>query len=905
MTEWSSISKTNTIQRLKTDPQRGLAAGEAALRLKRHGPNRLPEKGGRSPVQMLLAQFQEFLVLLLIGAAIVSLFLKETTDALVILIVVAVNAVLGVTQEFKAEKSLAALKELSPPLARVIRGGAVAEIPAAELVPGDLILLSAGDFIPADARLLEAANLKVDESALSGESVPAIKDAQAQFPTDEPPPLAEKANLVFMGTMVSSGRGKALVISTGLETEIGRIATLLQTVKSEKTPLQQKLDGLSRRLGLLAIGICLLIFILGTAAGNDLFQMFLTAVSLAVAAIPEGLPVIVTIVLATGVRGMARRQAIIRKLPAVETLGAATVICSDKTGTLTQNAMTLRQIVTGEKIYRVTGEGYETRGDFWEGERRVEPATDFLLTMVLRAGLLCNDARLIHEEGRPQIAGDPSEGALVVAAAKAGLTREGVMDRWPRVKEFPFDPVRKRMSTVCRGTIPGWRGENGVDCWVLTKGAPDLVIEHCHYWLSQEGPRLLTPDWKTFFKEHNSRMAEKGLRVLALALRPVATLPTTAAGAETGLYLLGLVGMMDPIRPEAHRALEECRQAGIRVKMITGDHRDTALAIGRDLQLATDRRQVITGEELAQINREKLKHKVDGFNIFARVSPEHKVQIVDALKARGEIVAMTGDGVNDAPALKRADIGIAMGKTGTDVARGAAEMILADDNFATIVGAVREGRVIFENIRKTIYFLLSCNGGEILTILAAILFRWPLPLLPIQILWINLVTDSLPALALGIEAADPEVMKRPPRDPAEGIFGPRSRQNIVAFSLLIALTALIAFRLGLNQSPIKGQTMAFATLALGQLCYAFNFRSLKVPFLKQGPAGNPSLVVAFLVSGTAQLAVLLVPFLRTVFHTVSLAAADWLVILGLSLLPLAGGELWKLASNRNPSRSGD
>lgn len=895
MTDWSCTTIDNTIQRLKADPCRGLSADETAFRLNQHGLNELPEKNNHTFWRMLLSQFQEFLVLLLIGAAAVSLLLRETADAIVILIVVTVNAVLGVIQELRAEKSLAALKNLSPPLARVLRDGAVSEIPATRLVPGDLILLNTGDFVPADARLIEAVNLKINESALTGESEPVRKNPY--FTANEKLPLAEKKNMVFMGTSVSYGKGKALVTSTGLNTEIGRIAYMLQTVKTEKTPLQQKLAGLSRQLGLLAIAICLAIFLLGAVKGNGLFEMFLTSVSLAVAAIPEGLPAIVTIVLAAGVQRMSRQRAIIRKLPAVETLGAATVICSDKTGTLTQNAMTVRQIATGEKTYRVTGEGYEAAGSFLENGRPVNPRQDRLLSLILKAALLSSDARLIYEQGTPQVAGDPTEGALVVAAAKAGFTGDELMGELPRINEFPFDPERKIASTVCRGEIPEWNGEEKTGCWVLAKGAPDLIIERCRYWLGEQGPGPLTPEQKTYFMEQNLRMAGKALRVLALAIRPAGSLPSTAAQAEAELYFIGLVGMIDPIRPEAYSALEECRKAGIQVKMITGDHRDTALAIGRDLGLAVDRNQVITGRELDRISQAELVKKVGGLSIFARVSPEHKVRIVDALKTNDEVVAMTGDGINDAPALKRADIGIAMGKTGTDVAKEASEMILADDNFATIVQAVREGRVIFENIRKAVYFLLSTNSGEILTILAAILLRWPLPLLPVQILWINLVTDSLPALSLGVEPAEPGIMNSPPRDPAEGIFGPRSRQAIVFFGVLIALTALISFRLGLNQSLVKGRTMAFATLSLSQLVHVFNFRSLQISIFRRGPAGNRPLVWSVLVSAAAQLAVLLVPFLMAIFRAGALTAFDWLAVMGLILVPLAGGELWKLAAN--------
>lgn len=898
MPAWYRKSILEAAAELETDLTTGLTHSTAAGRLEKYGPNELQAQQGPTVWQKILSQLKDFLILLLLGAAVISLFLGETSDAIVIFLVVVLNTVLGVVQELKAEKALSALEELTAPLAKVHREGQTREVAAKELVPGDLILLEAGDFVPADARLVTADSLQVNESALTGESVPVAKEAE--FTAAEDLPLGDQKNMVFKGTIVTFGRGRALVTGTGMDTELGRIAGLLQTGPEEKTPLQKRLDSFGKQIGLLAIGVCLFIFLVGILRGNRFYEMFLVAVSLAVAAIPEGLPAIITIVLALGVQRMAGQKAIIRRLPAVETLGSATVICSDKTGTLTQNAMTVRRIVTGTADYAVTGEGLKAEGEFRQGEVPVTVEEQPLLDLILKIGALCNDAEFLPEEA--QIIGDPTEGALVVAAAKAGMTRKELQATYPRTQEYPFDSVRKRMSTVHQGTlVPKLAGEKGEDRhWLLVKGAPDLVLENCQWWLGEDGPQELTAARKAELLKVNHQLATEALRVLAFAFRPDPPSGSPVEEVEKDLTFVGFMGMIDPPRPEAKAALQVCQEAGIAVKMITGDHRDTAVAIAEQLGLAGSTEAVLVGAELEALDGAELAQRVDGVSVFARVSPEHKVRIVDALKQNGAIVAMTGDGVNDAPALKKADIGAAMGQTGTDVAKEAADMVLADDNFATIVRAVQEGRVIFENIKKTVYFLLSCNLGEIVTIFTAILLGWPVPLYPIQILWVNLVTDSLPALALGVDPPEGDIMKRPPLHPEEGLFDRKARMLLGVFGVFIAAVTLTAFRLGLRESVPKGETMAFATLGLCQLVHAYNFRSLTTSLWRRGIFQNKQLVWASATSAFLHLIVFFTPWLRGIFRTELLPLNDWLIVCGLALTPLLMGEIWKLVAKGGP-----
>ena len=893
MTKWTALQVEKTVEALETDSRRGLSTAQAAARREKYGLNELEEKAGTTLWAMFLSQFKEFLVLLLIAAAAISLFLGEIKDASVIIFVVLVNAILGVIQEYKAEKSLEALKTLSASSAKVVREGIVKELPAKELVPGDVILLEAGDYVPADCRLVESADLRVNESALTGESIPVEK--MASFVSEEPLPLADQQNMAFKGTVVTGGRGKALVVAIGMNTEIGRIAGMIRSVEQERTPLQKTLARLGRQLAFLAIFLCALVFLLGILRDNPVIEMFFVAVSLAVAAIPEGMPAIVTIVLALGVQRMAARKAIIRRLPAVETLGAATVICSDKTGTLTQNAMTVRRLYCASGLYQLSGEGYEVRGEFSRSGAGINPAGVPELSLLLAIGVLANDALLAEEEEGIRVIGDPTEGALITAAAKGDLHRGNLEINFPRIKEYPFESERKRMSTVHRGSLPFAPSTAPTsEYWLLTKGAPDLVIERCRYILYSQGIRELDEAARKEIQEVNRQMSEEALRVLALAFRPLEeNLNLLVEEAETGLIFVGFMGMLDPPRVEAADAIEVCRQANIKVKMITGDHKDTALAIAQELKLAVAEGAVLSGSDLDGLSQEQLEKRAPGTAVFARVSPEHKLRIVSALQANGEIVAMTGDGVNDAPALKKANIGISMGITGTAVAREASDIILADDNFATIVRAVQEGRVIFENIKKAVYNLFSCNLGEILVILVAIILGWPLPLLPIHILWINLVTDSMPSLALGVDPPEKGMMKRLPRLPGEGIFNRKFLPTLMAYGILIGLITLIAFYLGNTESLEIGRTMAFATLALSQLVHAFNFRSLHGSVFKAGLLKNRPLIWAILASLFLQCIVLFIPFMQDIFRVVSLSPANWYPVIALALSPLLFGEVWK------------
>jgi Ca2+-transporting ATPase len=901
-TKWYQIEAEEIARRLDSNLSQGLTAAEVNAKLAKFGPNELAEQKGKTVAAMLIDQFKDFLVVLLIIAALVSGSLGEWLDSIVILFIVALNAFLGVIQEFKAEKSLAALKKLAGPLAKVIRDRRVIQLPARELVPGDIFLLEAGDFVPADGRLWEAANLKVEESALTGESVPVEKSVAL---SDQDLPLADRKNSVFMGTIVTYGRGRGIVTATGMRTEIGQIATLIQNVAPETTPLQQKMEEFGKYLGIMALGVCAAIFAIGWFRGEELITMFLTSVSLAVAAIPEGLPAIVTIVLALGVQRMAKQRAIIRKLPAVETLGAATIICSDKTGTLTRNQMTVRRVYTAGKLYEVTGQGYCPEGEYISNNQPHIVPGEGLLRLTLLAGALCNDANVVHEslEGREvwKIVGDPTEGALVVAAAKAGLEREALTGNYQRVLEIPFDSDRKLMTTIHKGSLPepGLQKLEQTDAdglWAITKGAPDMVLNRCSAYLTPNGFAALDKATQEQLLAVNAEMAQDALRVLGVALRRMPEVSRIQADhVEENLIFVGFWGMIDPPRMEVKEAIAECKRAGIMPVMITGDHRETAAAIAKELGLLGEGQWVLNGRELDGWSDAELAAKIEQIAVYARVSPENKVRIVGAFREKGHVVAMTGDGVNDAPALKRADIGAAMGITGTDVAKSAAEMVLADDNFATIVGAVREGRIIFENIRKSIYFLLSCNIGEIFAILLAIILQYPVPLLAIQILWVNLVTDSLPALALGMEPAEPGIMDRPPRRKEEGLFTAGMKGSILLEGFFIGGLAVIAFAIGSvgAGSVAQGRTMAFATLSFSQLFHVFNFRSIRTTIFRRGMNPNRFLWVAIALSGCVQGLVMIVPPLQKVFKVTPLDGQHWawVLVLTIAIIPLV--EFWK------------
>jgi Ca2+-transporting ATPase len=900
--QWYQKEIREIIRKLDSNLTNGLDQTAVLTKREQYGPNELAEKPGKTMWAMFVDQFKQFLVILLFIAALISGILGEWLDSTVILIIVVLNAFLGVVQEFKAEQSLEALQKLSAPLAKVIRGGRVEQIPAQELVPGDVFFLETGDYVPADGRLFEAVNLKVEESALTGESVPVDKNIKV-FAEDLP--LADQKNAVFMGTIVTYGRGKGVVTGTGMQTEIGKIAAMIQNVGSETTPLQEKLDEFGKYLGILCMGVCVVIFFMGWLRGEKVMTMFLTAVSLAVAAIPEGLPAVVTIVLAIGVQRLAKQHAIIRKLPAVETLGAATVICSDKTGTLTQNQMTVRQVYATGTLYEVTGQGYQPEGEFVRDNQSVTVPEEGGLRVTLLAGALCNDASLIHDtvENKEvwKIVGDPTEGALVVAAAKTGLARAELQDSYPRMLEIPFDSERKLMTTIHQGSLPERHlrkieTETSGGLWAITKGAPDLILNRCTAYLTSTGIASLEPAVKAELLGVNSQMAKQALRVLGVAIRrmpPASQIDLNKVEGE--LVFVGFWGMIDPPRLEVRTAIAECRRAGIMPVMITGDHRDTAAAIATELGLLSQGELVINGRELDQLSEPELADKIEKIGVYARVSPENKVRIVNAFREKGHVVAMTGDGVNDAPALKRADIGAAMGIAGTDVAKGAAEMVLADDNFATIVGAIREGRVIYENIKKAIYFLLSCNIGEIITIFLAIILQYPVPLLAIQILWVNLVTDSLPALALGMEPAEPGIMSRKPRRNAEGVFEVGMKRTIFLEGILIGGFTLLAFDIGwkFHGDLQQGRTMAFVTLSFLELVHVFNFRSIKETIFKPGMAPNQFLIGAIAISALLQLVVMVIPFLRTIFSLTALDPIHWLYVSGLSLAIIPVVELWK------------
>jgi Ca2+-transporting ATPase len=889
--QWYSLTGEEVAAVLKTNPHRGLDEREARDRISRFGPNELTRQPPVPLWRIFMEQFKDFMVLILLGATVISGFLGEFLDAATIIIIVIINAILGCIQEYRAERSMEALKQLTAPEARVVREGNEKKIPAATLVPGDVVLLEAGDRVPADLRLIQAVNLEIEESALTGESLPVKKRVE---PILEKVTPGDARNMAYQGTVVTRGRGRGIVVATGMATEMGRIAGLIQEAGGEETPLQRRLAQLGRWLVAFCLLICALVVAVGIYRGEPAGQMFLAGVSLAVAAIPEGLPAIVTVALAIGVQRMIRRRAIIRKLPAVETLGCATVICSDKTGTLTQNEMTVRRAIIGQFPVEFTGEGYDPKG---EVVTTLSPHTEEF-QLFFKIAALCNNAlltrsgvsiggmfRTLARRESPvwSINGDPTEGALLVMAAKAGFWREELERCEQRVMEIPFDSERKRMSVAYKqkdGTLAAY-----------VKGAPDVVLELCthHYHHGRIIP--LTPHQREEILRQNASMASGALRVLALAWRrlgPKSPEELTEAEVEQNLVFVGLAGMIDPPRPAALSAVQRCRRAGIKVAMITGDHRLTAAAVAREMGILGGQRRIITGQELDQLDDDQLRKVAGEVAVYARVSPRHKLRIVRALKEAGHIVAMTGDGINDAPAIKEADIGIAMGITGTDVTKEASSMVLADDNFTTIVAAIEEGRGIYDNIRKFIRYLLSCNVGEVLVMFFAVLAGLPLPLLPIQILWMNLVTDGLPALALGVDPPDADIMYRLPRHPRESIFAHGLAWRILGSGLTIGVCTLLVFA-GVHvfsQGCLElARTMAFNTLVFSQLFFVFTCRSEKHTIWEIGLFSNPHLLMAVLCSISLQLAVTYVPYLQPVFHTVPLNLTHWLLIILISLAP--------------------
>ncbi len=881
---------------LSTSLHTGLTQSEARQRLEKIGPNQLQEGKRRTPWDMLLDQFKDVLIIILLISAVVSVILGEMTDAIVIGIIVLLNAIMSVLQEYRAEKSLEALKKMTVPESLVIRDGKQKKVQSYQLVPGDIVLLDSGDRIPADLRVSEATDMSVQESVLTGESEPVEQNTE---PIDaEDVSLGDRINIVYMGTVVTAGRGKGIVVATGMATEMGQIAGMLQEQKQELTPLQKKLNQVGKNLGLLILFIIAIVIAMGCLRGIDFFDMFMTGISLAVAAVPEGLPAVVTIVLALGVQRMIQKNAIVRRLPAVETLGATTVICSDKTGTLTQNQMTVQKLILVNREIDVEGGGYQPIGQFRQDGQSIQPGDDQTVSLLLKAAALCNNAVLRQNEDNQQweIMGDPTEGSLIVAAAKAGYQKEGLENAYPRIKELPFDSERKRMSTI-------HRTPEGKEL-LFVKGAPDQIMERCKKYREDGKTNPFTESIKEHVIKQNKKLASSALRVLAVAYREITAQEKEhldknkkldADQVENRLIFLGLIAMMDPPRKEAAEAVQTCRKAGIRPVMITGDYSLTAQAIAAKLDIYRSGDRIITGSELEKMSQSELEEVVLKTTIFARVSPRHKRRIVRALQKNNQVVAMTGDGVNDAPALKESDIGIAMGITGTDVSKEAADMILTDDNFSSIVLAVEEGRKIYQNIQKFIRYLLSCNLGEIITIFIAIMIGLPRPLLPIQILWVNLVTDGLPALALGLDPAEVDLMKHPPRDPNEGIFSGKMGFNIFSQGFFIGMITLIAFYYGYTRYSLEaGETMAFGTLSFSQLWQSLNSRSDRYSLIRLGIFTNHYLVLAILISGILQLSVMLIPYLQTIFKVIPLTLYQWLFIILLSLTVIPYVEILKL-----------
>jgi Ca2+-transporting ATPase len=879
--QWHALSAADCLQVLESSPA-GLHDDQVAERRRTYGANQLIEGTKVSLLTVFFNQFRDFMTIVLIVATLLSGLLGEYADAITIIAIIILNGILGFVQEVRAERSLAALKELTAPMARVRRGGAVQTVPARELVPGDIILLEGGDRVPADARLLRAAGFDVEESALTGESVPVHK--QANLYVDITAPLGDRRNMVYMGTLVTRGKAEAVVTATGMATEMGKIADLMQQSEEQVTPLQRRLEQLGRVLVWLSLGITLLVVIAGVLHGQPLYEMFLAGVSLAVAAIPEGLPAIVTIALALGVQRMIKRNAIVRKLPSVETLGCATVICSDKTGTLTQNRMTVQRIWADGEWYRVTGAGYDPIGEFLFDEHPVQPLRRPALRRLIEIGAVCNNAAVTESDGsegagRWTVQGDPTEAALLVMARKAQFDPA----TFERIDEIPFDSERKLMSVLAR-TADG-------EVLILVKGAPDVLLERSTQVYTNGRVEPLSSSLKKRILSANEQMAAATLRNLAFGFRRFPSVEAARAerDPERGLVFVGMVGMMDPPREEVYEAIRKCHRAGIRTVMITGDHRETATAIARQLDMLPEQGgRVLTGDEMDAMTDEALQRVVDSVYVYARVSPEHKLRIVKALQARGEIVAMTGDGVNDAPAIKQADIGISMGQNGTDVAKEASSLVLADDNFATIVAAVEEGRGIYDNIRKFIRYLLASNVGEILTMFVAMLAGLPLPLTPIQILWVNLVTDGLPAIALGVDPAEKDIMDRPPRAVNEGIFARGLGVKIMSRGVLVGIATLAVFLWALRSEPgdlQRAQTMAYTTLTLAQFILVFDCRSVEGGILKRNLFENVWLWLAVLSSVALFLLTLYVPTVASLFGTVPLHGTDWAIAAVAAALP--------------------
>ncbi|WP_368905464.1 cation-translocating P-type ATPase [Bacillus wiedmannii] len=884
MSNWYSKTKDQTLIDLETNEQHGLTDEIVNERLQQYGSNELATKQKRTLWQRIFAQINDVLVYVLIIAALISAFVGEWADASIIALVVVLNAVIGVIQESKAEQALEALKKMATPKAIVKRDGELKEIPSEQVVPGDIVMLDAGRYIPCDLRLIETANLKVEESALTGESVPVDKNAiyHPSMQNDEQVPLGDQKNMAFMSTLVTYGRGVGVAVETGMNSQIGKIATLLHEADDDMTPLQKSLAQVGKYLGFVAVFICVIMFIIGFLQGRDTLEMFMTAISLAVAAIPEGLPAIVSIVLAIGVQRMIKQNVIIRKLPAVEALGSVTIICSDKTGTLTQNKMTVTHFYSDNTYDHL--ENLNVNND--------------VQRLLLENMVLCNDASY----GSDSQTGDPTEIALLVAGNTFNMQKDHLEKIHERVNELPFDSDRKMMSTV---------HTYDESYYSMTKGAIDKLLPRCTHIFKNGKIEVLTDADKNQILEAAGSMSQEALRVLSFAFKQYNSTDVVIDHLEENLIFIGLVGMIDPPRTEVKDSITECKKAGIRTVMITGDHKDTAFAIAKELGIAKEISEIMIGTELDNIPDTELANKINHLNVFARVSPEHKVKIVKALRAKGNIVSMTGDGVNDAPSLKQADVGVAMGITGTDVAKGAADVVLTDDNFSSIVKAVEEGRNIYRNIKKSILFLLSCNFGEIIALFLAILLGWATPLRPIHILWVNLITDTLPALSLGVDPEDPDVMKEKPRHAKESLFS-GSVPFLIFNGAVIGLLTLVAFIAGAkfytgdtNLFPLfpekidedallHAQTMAFVVLSFSQLVHSFNLRSRTKSIFSIGIFTNKYLVFSLLIGVLMQVCIISIPPLANIFGVHALTMRDWGFVLLLSIIPLVVNEIIKL-----------
>ena len=890
MNTWHNLTINETVSLLAADVDQGLSVADLKQRRARYGPNKL-RKGKRfSALIIFISQFKSLVIWVLIGAAAVSTALGETVDGIAIIAIVILNAVIGFIQEYRAEKAAAALARLAAPHCRVVRGGHSAVVAATEIIPGDILLLEGGDLVAADARLIQASVLRINEAPLTGESQTVGKFTNS-LPTETP--LAERKNMVFLGTSVTGGSGRALVVNTGMETELGHIAKLLETAESGATPLQRRLDRVARLLLWACFGIVALIFSLGLLRGIAPFELFLSAVSLAVAAIPEGLPAVVTVALALGVQRMMQRHALVRRLASVETLGCAEVICTDKTGTLTMGEMTARKLITSKSLYRVTGEGYATEGAFFVDNVESLPSESPGLFALLHASAACNDSELTLIDDRPVVVGDPTEGALLVAAAKGGITRAAIEAEMPRLAAVPFDSDRKRMTVIRR---------QDNQPWAFVKGAPEVILSRCTLIRTDQGVRELTESDRIWLLHANTLLAHNALRVLAVAERSLDNFSfeegvvVNDRGIEQELTLLGLVGLQDPPRAEAREAVAKCIRAGIKTVMITGDHPETARAIGHELGILGKGDEVLVGAELDRLDDETLKQRVAQVSVYARVTAEHKLRIVRAWKARDAVVAMTGDGVNDAPAIKEASIGIAMGVTGTEVTKEAADIIIIDNNFASIVAAVEEGRGIYDNIVKTLAYLLGGNTGELIVMLSAVLLGWPLPLLPLHLLWINLVTDGLPALALAIDPIDPGVLNRPPRRSQEALFNRDFLKLTLFTGLLTASVALgmFAYEFYINNSLEQARDAAFTALVTAELLRAFGARSEQRTLWQIGLFSNMPLFLIVAVSFALQLAMHYVPLLQTLFQIEPVSLNQCAAWIGFGCIPLFVLELRKI-----------